>query len=88
MHINSKTLIPVLFLLFPVNHCFSQDAEYYYLSGKSKVILMNYSGAVDDFTRSIKLSPTIAEYYLSRGKAYYNLESYNEASAGTCVVSS
>ena len=69
-------LLP-LFLITVIGH--SQTAEYYYLSGKSKLILKNYKGAVSDFTDAIKISPNIADYYFARGKGNYNLEDYNGA---------
>jgi tetratricopeptide (TPR) repeat protein len=75
----SKKNIYLFALLLVTTAGHTQTAEYYYLSGKSKIILKNYKGAVSDFTDAIKLSPNIADYYFARGKGNYNLEDYNGA---------
>jgi len=52
----------------------SIDEEAYFTRGRLKIRIQNYSGAIDDFSQSIKLNPGYENAYLWRGKARYNLQ--------------
>ncbi|WP_076790998.1 tetratricopeptide repeat protein [Chlorobium sp. KB01] len=44
-------------------------AEEYYLSGKAKYHLKDYTGAIEDYNRAAELAPDIAKIFGSRGAA-------------------
>lgn len=51
----------------------------YHKIGNAHYTLGDYKGAIDDYTRSIKLNPTYHSVYENRGNAYYILEKYYDA---------
>lgn len=57
----------------------SDYASPYFTRGWAKDNLKNYSGAIEDYTQYLLLSPSSSEAYLNRGWARYNLSLYQEA---------
>ena len=72
----------ILFLLmFPVL-CFGQTAEEYEKSGRKKLNLEDYKGAIADYTKAIELNSDFNYYnYNLRGAAKVNLKDYDGAIA-------
>ena len=56
-----------------------KEEEKYLNSGVQKFNTSDYTGAVDDFTKSIKINPGFTDAYLLRGRAKYGLKNYKEA---------
>jgi tetratricopeptide (TPR) repeat protein len=50
-----------------------------YSLGNEKMEAKNYTGAINDFSKSILLKATNADVFNNRGFAYYNLGQYNKA---------
>ena len=58
---------------------YSQKAEKYYKMGNEKQQLQDYQGAIDYYSKAIKLKPKYAEAYFKRGRSKYQIENYGEA---------
>lgn len=73
-----KSLLQVLLILysFTLN---AQSAEDYYKKGNDKAMLKDYSGAIEEYTKSIDLNPRAADSYYNRGLAFLYQESYKKA---------
>ena len=53
-----KTITPlIIFCLFITTLAYSQTAEDYFNSGIAKYNLKDYSGAIQDYNKAIKLNP-------------------------------
>ena len=57
----------------------SFEASEYYNQGDEKSELEDYSGAIRDYTKAIKIDPKYARAYFKRGMAKYELEDYSGA---------
>ncbi|AIL64672.1 Tetratricopeptide repeat protein [Rickettsiales bacterium Ac37b] len=51
----------------------------YKYRGQNYYLLTEYQKAIDDYTKSIELSPDYASYYYHRGEAHLKLGKYEEA---------
>ena len=55
------------------------DVWEYYSRGNTYLHLKNYSQAIEDYTKIIKLNPNYVWAYNNRGDTYYNLKNYSQA---------
>jgi len=53
---------------------YAQTVEDYFNSGKAKIELKDYLGAIQDLTKAIELNPSDARTYIGRGMAKANLK--------------
>ncbi|MDG1684596.1 MAG: tetratricopeptide repeat protein [Flavobacteriaceae bacterium] len=69
-----------MFYQYLLHYCvFSQNTEYYYNLGNSKMDTEDYYGAISDFTRAIEINPNYGEAYSYRGVSKAKLGDYNGA---------
>ncbi len=70
--------------LYFLNKAISIDSSYrkcYYNRGCCKAALMNYKGAIDDFSFAINKYPENPMFYISRGSTYLKLNMKKEGCA-------
>ncbi|MGB3652863.1 MAG: tetratricopeptide repeat protein [Rivularia sp. (in: cyanobacteria)] len=59
----------------------SQNATKYFNSGIKRLEQGDYQGAIDDFTSSIEINPTLVAAYYNRAIARHQLQNYQRAIA-------
>ena len=74
-----KKIFYFFLVLFMAFSGYSQKAKKYYKMGNEKQQLQDYQGAIDYYSKAIKLKSKYAEAYCNRGKSKTEIENYGEA---------
>ncbi len=69
--------ILTLILFIISSFCHSQTAKEYYSLGNAKVLLQDFRGAIQDYTKSIELDPKFPNPYYNRGNVKVDLQDYH-----------
>jgi tetratricopeptide (TPR) repeat protein len=73
-----KLMIGLIILTLPIIG-FSQNAKQYYKTGISFVESGNYKDAIEQFTKTIELSPDFTKAYIDRARSYEALNEFRKA---------
>jgi tetratricopeptide (TPR) repeat protein len=71
-----KKLLLIFALVLLAVAGFSQKAWKYYEKGNKRLQRQDYQGAIDYYTKAIKIDPNFAEAYCNRGRAKFGINYY------------
>jgi len=74
-----KKIFYFFLLLLMASTGYSQQAKKYYKMGSEKQQLQDYQGAIDFYSKAIKIKPKYAEAYFERGRSKCEIGNFGEA---------
>ena len=76
-----KKIITLLTALFLVSNVYGQTSKEYFNRAVAKYNLLDYEGAIADYTKAIELNPNYAEVFFNRGMCKAFLQDFRGAIA-------